>query len=304
MEFPCHRKEKGRLIPKHMNTFTMQTLRFLSAAVITLAVSCSPSQQHNTSSRGPIEREIDLGEFFMGTDPVEATFVVLNARTGEILRYNPAHTQRRFIPVSTFKIPLSLIAIELGVASGPDHLIPWDNIVPTDGTFWTSSWSRDHTLRSAFQNSVFWYYQRLAEQIGPDRMRRYLDQFNYGNRSMDGGLNQFWLHGDLRISPDEQVRFLKLMYDDRLGLSGRTTQILKDILVLEARDDYLLSGKTGTENVTPTRELAWLVGYVEHPSDTWFFALNMEGEQVWERWGNPTQRIQIVRQLLKAIDIL
>lgn len=236
----------------------------------------------------------------MGVDAADATFVVLKAASGEIIRYNPARARRRFVPASTFKIPNSLIALETNSASGPDHLIEWDSVGPRDGGFWASSWSQDHTLRSAMRNSVFWYYQVLARDIGADRMQHYLDQFDYGNRNMGGGLDRFWLHGDLRISPDEQVQFLKRMYDGELGLSDRSTRIVKDILVLDAGRADRLSGKTGTANLTAMRTLAWLVGYVERPADTWFFAMNVEGEEVWARWGNPAARLALVRELLAA----
>jgi beta-lactamase class D len=248
-----------------------------------------------------VERQVDLSAFFTGVGQEDATFVVLKASSSEILRYNPRRAKQRFIPASTFKLANSLIALETHAASGPDHLIRWDGMIPPGADFWASSWSKDHTLRSAMQNSVFWYYQTLARQIGADRMQRYLDQFDYGNRNMRGGLDRFWLHGELRISPDEQVWFLKRMYDGNLGLSERSTRIVKDILVLDSTSAYRLSGKTGTASLTQTRELAWLVGYVERQSDTWFFALNVEGEEVWERWGNPTARLALVRQLLDAV---
>jgi beta-lactamase class D len=150
---------------------------------------------------------------------------------------------------------------------------------------------------------VYWYYQALARQIGAERMQRYLDRFGYGNRNMGGGLDRFWLHGELRISPDEQVRFLARMYRGELGLSERSTQVVKDLLVLEETPAYRLSGKTGTADVTPTRELAWLVGYVEHGGEVWFYALNMEGEQVWEQWGSSTARLALVRDLLQDLGV-
>jgi beta-lactamase class D len=94
------------------------------------------------------------------------------------------------------------------------------------------------------------------------------------------------------------------MVTGKLGVSERSTQIVRDILVLDSTGTYRLSGKTGTAMLTPTRELAWLVGYVENASDTAFFALNVEGEEVWERWGNPTARLRLVRQLLDATAVL
>jgi beta-lactamase class D len=69
------------------------------------------------------------------------------------------------------------------VAPDADFKLAWDeSLRPTTG-FWAKSWSQDHTLRSALQNSVYWYYQELARRIGSEGMQFYLDQFEYGNQS-------------------------------------------------------------------------------------------------------------------------
>lgn len=252
-----------------------------------------------------VERVVKLDKFFHGINPEDATFVLLNAGSGEIARYNPARASKRFLPASTFKIPNSLIALETGVASGSQHTIKFDSAKHRrPGGFWAKAWSQDHTLRSAINNSVVWYYQELAREIGPERMKQYLSRFDYGNQNMEGGIDRFWLDGGLRISPDEQVQFLRRIYYGELGLSKQTTQVIKDILLLEETPAYRLSGKTGTADVTPTRELAWLVGYVERNGNIWFYALNVEGEQVWEQWGPPARRLTLLRSLLRESGVI
>lgn len=285
-----------------MNFKTKKMVIVLLLAQISAA--CSLLEKPEESEVSSLEKEINLAEFFQDIDPNEATFVVYHPSSGQTIRHNAARAQQRFIPASTYKIPNSLIALESGVAKGSEHMIPWDSAVRPDDGFWSSEWSRNHTLRSAIRLSVYWYYQALARDIGAERMQAYLDQMDYGNRDIGGGIDQFWLHGDLRISPNEQVRFLERMYSGELGLSPRTTQVVKEILVLEENADYRLSGKTGTADVTPTRELAWLVGFVERGREVWFFALNMEGEQVWEQWGHSAKRIALVRSLLQELEVL
>lgn len=262
------------------------------------AVACATSADAATPAR-----EVDLKRFFQGVEAKDATFVLLDGRDGSIIRYNAERARTRFVPASTFKIVNSIIALETGVVRDAGHLIRFDPAFRTSG-FWAKSWSRDHTLRSAMQNSVYWYYQQLARDIGSTRMQRFLDHFKYGNGQIGGGIDRFWLHGDLRVSADEQVDFLSRMYGERLGVSRRTTRIVKEILLLEEKASYRLSGKTGTADVTPTRELAWLVGYVERGEDTFFFALNVEGEQVWEQWGNPGARLSLVRRILQQLDVI
>ena len=270
-----------------------------------LSAACTLSDKAKEAEASPsIEKVVDLTDFFPAIDPDDATFVVFHPSSGQIIRHNAARAQQQFIPASTYKIPNSLIALETGVAKGAEHIIPWDSAVKPAKGFWSAEWSRDHTLRSAIRLSVYWYYQALAREIGAERMQKYVNQFDYGNRDIGGGIDQFWLHGDLRISPNEQVRFLERMYNGELGLSARSTRIVKEILVLEENKDYRLSGKTGTADVTATRELAWLVGFVEREGDVWFYALNMEGEQVWEQWGSSSKRVALVRSLLQELEVL
>lgn len=251
----------------------------------------------------PRDRVADLGRFFAGGAPVDATFVLRNGRTGEVIRHNPARAAERLLPASTFKIPHTLIALETGVVSDAEFVIPFDASRKRDG-FWSPDWSRDQTLRSAFQSSVYWYYQETARRIGPKRMAEYLKRFGYGNESLDGGVDAFWLVGSLRISADEQVRFLQRMNEGRLGVSERSLEILRSVMVLDRGPSYTLRGKTGTADVTPTRELAWLVGFVERADETWYFALNVEGEEVWERWGPGAARRQLVSGLLRELGAL
>lgn len=250
---------------------------------------------------GVFTREVDLSSLFAGsTAPVEAAFVLLNGRTGESTVYNPDRARQRYRPASTFKIPNTLIALETGVVPDVGFTLPFDPALVPEQGFFASSWKRDHDLRSAFRNSVYWYYQEVARRIGPKRMAEWLDRFDYGNQSVGGGLDQFWLRGDLRISPLEQVNFLRRLHQRQVPVSDRSWEILKEIMLLEETPAYRLYGKTGSSDVTPTRENGWLVGFVEIERTPYFYALNMEGESVWEDWP-PASRMELVKEMLEAV---
>ncbi len=80
------------------------------------------------------------------------------------------------------------------------------------------------------------------------------------------------------------MTFLHNLYEGNLGVSEDAVEVLKEIIVLEDGAQYRISGKTGTSTVFAGRELAWLVGWVETPGErVFYFALNVEGEEVWER---------------------
>ncbi len=243
---------------------------------------------------------VDLERFF---PDMEGAFVLLEGQSGRMRVHNPERAARQFTPASTFKIPNTLIALETGVASGPDFSLTRDSALAPSRPWWPRSWFQAQTLRSALRNSVVWYYQELARRIGPERMQRYVDQFGYGNGDLSGGIDRFWLESTLAISPYEQVGFLRRLYAGELGLSERSTEIVKELLVLEESPAYRLSGKTGTANSTPTRELGWLVGYVEKGEAVCFYALNMEGEQVWEEWP-PSKRTELARAILQEMGVI
>lgn len=248
------------------------------------------------------EDVVDLARFFASAEAA-GTFVVVDRQAGRTLRHDPERARTRFLPASTFKIPNSLIALETGVASGADFPLAWDSKAVPRQPYWPDAWAQDHTLQSAFRSSVVWYYQELARRIGPERMQRYVRQFDYGNQDISGGQDMFWLKGGLRISADEQVAFLQRLYDGKLGVSERSTAIMKEIMILEDTPAYRLSGKTGTADVTETKELGWLVGYLERGKDVYFYALNMEGERVWEEWP-PAKRAALVREILTELGLI
>jgi beta-lactamase class D len=155
-------------------------MRLVLLSLFLSRLACFPAQLRAQSSGAGA----DLGGFFPGVD---ATFVLLDGQTGRTVRHNPERARTRFLPASTFKIPNSLIALETGVASGPDFALPWDSVRVPRQPWWPAAWARGHTLRTALPNSVVWYYQELARRIGAERMRGFLLRFEYGNGDLDRG---------------------------------------------------------------------------------------------------------------------
>jgi beta-lactamase class D len=191
-----------------------------------------------------------------------------------------------------------LIGLETGVVRNADFLISWNSQrYPPEGRPNTEPfihWWQDHTLRSAIRYSVVWYYIEIARQVGAQRMQKYVTQFRYGNRDTSGGIEQFWRNSSLQISADEQVDFLRRFYTGQLPVSRSSTEIVKDIILLEQTATYRLSGKTGAAPRENGGTLAWFVGYLEREGNVYFFALNMDGashEAIRDERINLTKRI-------------
>lgn len=271
-------------------------MRFSIVSLLCLAlVACAPT---DVPERGA-SAEVDLARSFPGVD---GTFVLLDGQTGAVVRHNPERARTRLLPASTFKIPNSLIALETGVATGPDFPLAWDSLRAPRENWWPAAWAQDQTFRTALANSVVWYYQELARRIGAERMQAYLERFDYGNGDLSSGIDQFWLQGDFGISADEQIGFLRRFYTGALPVSARSLEIVKEILVLETTPEYRLSGKTGTVTLPGGTELGWLVGYVEREGQVHLYALNLEAdaEVAWDR----DRRVRVAKEILRTLGVL
>jgi beta-lactamase class D len=262
-----------------MKAHFLLSLTALSLAAL-LLLSCAPTQP-----AAPTDEIRPDWEKQFQTFNVKGAFVVYDLNRQHYLRYNPARCDQRFIPASTFKIMNALVGLETGVIPTADYTIKWD------GTHYDiPAWNHDHTLRTAMQNSVVWYYQELARRVGPEKMQYYIDAANYGNRNISGPLDSFWLDGGLSISPNEQIEFLKRLYAGKLPFSSQTMDTVKDIMVLEKATDYTLRGKVGWgQRIKP--QIGWFVGYLEEKDNVYFFATNIESDAPDQNFGEAREKI-------------
>jgi beta-lactamase class D len=238
----------------------------------------------------------DLARHF---DGIDGTFVLLDGNTGAVTRWNAARAGRRFAPCSTFKIPNTAILLETGAAPDTDVVVRYDPALKAS----RDAWRRDHTLRSAYRESVLWYYHALARQAGLPAVSRLVQRFGYGNGDTSGGLDRgpFWIDGTLRISADEQVAFLQRLHDHRLGLSDRTSSLTKDLMVAERRPEGTLRAKTGACHPAGDAQVTlWYVGYVEKPAGVWYFALEL-GDTAYDPL--MAQRVPKARAILADLGI-
>jgi beta-lactamase class D len=177
------------------------------------------------------------------------------------------------LPASTFKIPNSLIALETGVVGDPDtDVFKWDGVVRS-----IEAWNHDLTMRAAIAASAVPVYQEIARRIGAERMQKYLDLLEYGNRDIGGGIDQFWLTGNLRIDPIQQIDFVDRLRRGVLPVSKRSQGLVRDILPVTKVGDATIrakSGLLGAEIGKPS--LGWLVGWAEKGGANTVFALNLD----------------------------
>lgn len=205
----------------------------------------------------------------------------LVAESGELgdLQNLPAACHEPLPPCSTFKLANTLVGLETGVIDGTDHIREWDGVERR-----VRSWNQSHDLRSAFANSVLWYYQEIAEEVGAERMQTWLDAFDYGDADLSGGLTTFWLGSSLTISAAEQLAFLDRFHRGELAVSDRSETILRDISRTSFGRGYVEHAKTGwcwLDGEDETGPMAnWYVGWIERDDGTWVFASVVHGPEL------------------------
>lgn len=211
--------------------------------------------------------------------------------------YEGANTGQ--LPASTFKIPNTIIALEAGVAAGPDHLFEWDG---TD--HWLDAWEQDLTLKEAFAASCVPCYQEVARAVGPERMRTELDRLEYPGMVFDSAtVDNFWLGGKSRISPQQQIDFLRRIYQGELPIRPATQAAIRDIMVRERTNDYVLSGKTGW-SVDGEKNNGWFVGFVERGDKVFYFATNVEPGPGFDMDGFAAARVEVTRLTLARMGLV
>ena len=213
----------------------------------------------------------DVKKYFDEYD-VKGSFMVYDMYSGKYYYYDSARCFTRFTPASTFKIPNSIIGLETGVISDENYIIKWDSTKSRE------TCDRDLTLKEAIKFSCVWYYRELARRVGAEKMQAMLNSFDYGNKDISSGVDKFWLEGSLKISQAEQIEFLKKLYNYELPVSKRSIDILKNIIVLDSTESYIMRGKTGW-GFEDKKDIGWLVGWIEKSDNIYFYAINIETDK-------------------------
>jgi beta-lactamase class D len=211
--------------------------------------------------------------------------------------YNKYWGNRRTVPASTFKILISLVALETSVAPDEDFIIKYDG-VPTHN----EKWNKDLTMREAFKVSSEPYYKTLINKIGKVEMQKWIDSIKYGNRTMGADITQCWHDSSMLITPDEQVGFMKKLYFDELPFSKRTQRLVRSIMLQETSDKYKLYYKTGMY-VNNDKQMAWMVGFVEDSTNhPYFFANNFETKDTSVNMMDT--RLQTTKEIFQSMGLM
>lgn len=239
--------------------------------------------------------------------------VIVDAGTGSTLRQE-GNCGQRVTPASTFKIAISLMGYDSGLLKDehaptlPYHksYVDWggDNWrQPTDPARW-------------IQYSVVWFSQQMTHALGAARLQKYAREFDYGNADISGdpgqhnGLERSWISSSLKISPLEQIAFLRKLVNRQLPVTSWAFEMTQRITLLAPLSNgWEMHGKTGAAfprnadgSFNYTRGHGWFVGWATKENRTLVFARLIQDEKKEEGTPGVRARDALLKELPAFLD--
>lgn len=201
---------------------------------------------------------------------VQAVFVTYDGQSLQQYGNELTRADTAYVPASTFKMLNALIGLQHQKATA-DEVFKWDG---KKRSF--SAWEKDMTLKQAMQASAVPVYQELARRIGLQLMQQEVKRINFGNTDIGTTVDNFWLVGPLKITPNQEARFAYDLATERLAFDSKVQKQVKDMLLVERRGNTKLYAKSGWGmDVEP--QVGWYTGWVEQESGkVTAFSLNLK----------------------------
>ena len=220
---------------------------------------------------------------------------------------------KRYAPMSTFKVPLSLMSFDSSILV--DEINP---VWPFEEGYvdWRDAWKQDQTPKSWMKESCVWYSQVLTKQLGIEKFQDYVTKFDYGNKDVSGdkgkdnGLTNAWLSSSLEISSLEQVAFLEKMLAGKIPVNPHAIKMTKNILfVEELKNGWNLYGKTGMGSLlnadrtkNPDLHHGWFIGWIEKGDRRIIFSNHIEDDKKEETFASLRAKADAKERLSEIID--
>jgi len=111
--------------------------------------------------------------------------------------------------------------------------------------------------------------------IGVGAVQEHIRAFDYGRMDVQSNnLTTFWLKGNSRITPYEQLDFLTDFFQQKLNLKPSTYHTVNEIMTLvQSPNGIVMKGKTGL-SFTEKGQSGWFVGAIERPDGERFIFVN------------------------------
>ena len=147
-------------------------------------------------------------------------------------------------------------------------------------------------MKTAFQNSVVWYYQEVAR--ARDLKRCSTISMPPGMATEGGQPGRPVLAGWHTEDPaDEQVEFLEAALSRRFTFSKRSPETVRQIMLIEEDELHRLRGKTGS-GIAGDQYIGWFVA-TRKEMGMYFFALTLRAQARGQWQQSPEIALQILQ---------
>jgi len=246
--------------------------KVLVVAIATLFLSaCSSNtvKQHQIHSISANKNSEEIKSLF---DQAQTTgvLVIKRGQTEEIYGNDIKRASTEYVPASTFKMLNALIGLEHHKATTTE-VFKWDGqkrLFP--------DWEKDMTLGDAMKASAIPVYQELARRIGLDLMSKEVKRIGFGNVDIGSKVDNFWLVGPLKITPEQETQFAYELANKTLPFSKNVQEQVQSMVFIEEKNGRKIYAKSGWGwDVEP--QVGWLTGWVVQPQgEIVAFSLNLE----------------------------
>lgn len=268
---------------------------FLSCLVLSCAPTVTP-YTYTLRSEAVKFQIIDLTDYLQPNN-LKGQVLIFDEKNNQYYSNDFSVAKTKFSPASTFKIVNTLIGLETGTIS-ENHVFPYKG---EDRRL--DDWKKDLVVREALQVSCVPCYQELARMIGVQKMNAELTRIAYpGMKVTADNLDQFWLRGESKISPLEQIDFLRRLNTHAFDLKPTTLPSLKKILQVEKTDKGILYAKTGL-SMSEDFDLqgGWYVGFIEKNANRIYFATYLQPGEKTDEMQLFRDRIEITKGVLNYL---
>ncbi|WP_347018404.1 OXA-213 family carbapenem-hydrolyzing class D beta-lactamase [Acinetobacter calcoaceticus] len=246
-----------------------KTLIVATSILFLSACSSNTVKQHQIHSISANKNSEEIKSLF---DQAQTTgvLVIKRGQTQEIYGNDLKRASTAYVPASTFKMLNALIGLEHHKATTTE-VFKWDGqkrLFP--------DWEKDMTLGDAMKASAIPVYQELARRIGLDLMSKEVKRVGFGNANIGSKVDDFWLVGPLKITPQQETQFAYQLAHKTLPFSKDVQEQVQSMVFIEEKNGSKIYAKSGWGwDVEP--QVGWLTGWVVQPQgEIVAFSLNLE----------------------------
>lgn len=238
--------------------------------------------------------------------------IVADAASGKVLR-EEGDCKTRYTPASTTKIAFAVMGFDSGfLKDAHSPTLPFkEGYADWLGDVWKQPTDPARWLKY----SVVWYSQLITHELGEKRLEQYAAKFGFGNADFSGdpgknnGLDRAWISSSLKISPEEQVTFLRKLVNRTLPVSPDVfDKTYESVEVTPASGGWSVHGKTGSAfprkadgSFDRARAYGWFVGWAEKGDRTVIFARLDQDEKKQPGGGGRRVREVFLKELPELV---